>query len=100
MKMMRSVIAIPSALKAPSGWAIDGAAHRVSSDDARAGGLGELLDHHLPLQPRNMVDEQDAVEVIDLVLQAGRQQAIRLDCLLLSVAPDVLDGHGGGALDL
>ena len=35
--------------------------------------LGQFLEQHLALQARKMVDEQHAVEVIDLVLQAPRE---------------------------
>ena len=37
------------------------------------GGLGELLDHAGALELGNVIDEQHAVEVIDFVLQAGRE---------------------------
>ena len=38
--------------------------------------LGELLEDHVALQPRQMVDEQDAFEMVHLVLEADRQQAV------------------------
>src|SRR6476646_485273 len=43
------------------------------------GRLFEFLHHHIALELGNMVDEKHAVDVVDLVLQAGRQQAARLD---------------------
>ena len=50
--------------------------------------LGQLLElphHHVALQLGNVVDEQHAVEVVDLVLQAGREQAVGLELLRLAV---------------
>ena len=41
------------------------------------GSLGEFTDHHFALQLGNMIDEQHPVQVINLVLQAGCQQATR-----------------------
>src|SRR5215469_9297231 len=37
-------------------------------------GLGKLAQNHTAFQRRNMVDKEDAVEVIDLMLQAHSQQ--------------------------
>src|SRR3981081_1051825 len=48
-------------------------------------GLGEFLDDALALEPGDMVDEQDAVEVVDLMLDAGREQAFGLRPLRLAV---------------
>ncbi|MCY1300251.1 hypothetical protein D9M70_498120 [compost metagenome] len=47
-----------------------------------------------------MIDEQHAVQVIDLMLQAGGEQAIGLDHLFLAVTVEMLDGDRRGALDL
>ncbi len=52
-------------------------------------GLGQLLDRHALLEARQMVDEQHAVQVIHLMLQAGRQQAVGLQGLLLAVAVQI-----------
>ena len=38
--------------------------------------LGEFLDHSISLELREVVDEEDAVEVVDLVLQHRRQQTL------------------------
>ena len=40
--------------------------------------FGELLEHHVALQPRQMVDEQYAFEMVHLVLQADREQPVDL----------------------
>ena len=39
--------------------------------------LGELLDDHVAFQAGQMVDEQHAVKMVDLVLEAGREKARR-----------------------
>ena len=41
--------------------------------------LGELAQDHSALQQGEMVDEQHAVEMVDLVLQAGREKPRGLD---------------------
>ena len=46
-----------------------------------------------------MVDEQNAVEMVDLVLQAGGEQPFGLDLLRLAVAVEIFDAHRGRALD-
>src|ERR1700759_4110463 len=63
-------------------------------------GLGQLLDRHGALEPRQMVDEQDAVQVIHLMLQAGGQQAIGLQQLLVAVAVEIFAFDAGGAFDI
>src|SRR5262249_42497887 len=45
--------------------------------------LGELLDDPLALEPRNVIDEQHTVEVIDFVLDDGCEQAF--DILFLQL---------------
>jgi hypothetical protein len=35
------------------------------------GRLGEFLDHPSALEPGEMIDEEDAVQMVDLVLQAS-----------------------------
>ena len=47
-----------------------------------------------------MVDEQLAVEVVDLVLEADSEHAIGLDLLRLAVAVEIGDADLGRALDL
>lgn len=41
-------------------------------------GFRELLERHRALEARQMVDEQDALEVVDLMLQASREQPLGL----------------------
>src|SRR5271165_3619077 len=70
---------------------------------AFAGALGcllELLDHPVALELRDVVDEQDAVKVVDLVLEHGREQPLGQHLALLAVAVEGADANGGGALDL
>src|SRR3546814_19186073 len=53
--------------------------------------LGELAQNYVALQGGEMVDEQNAVEMIDLVLEAGREQPLGLDLLspvVLVAIPD------------
>ena len=40
--------------------------------------LLEFLDHPVALELREAIDEQDAVEMVDLVLDAGGEQPVRL----------------------
>ena len=47
-----------------------------------------------------MVDEQHAVEVVDLVLQAGREQAVGLDLVRLALEVEIFDLDLRRALDL
>src|SRR5690606_8647260 len=51
--------------------------------------LGELPDHHVALQLGQVVEEQAAVEMIDLVLQADGKHAVGLDLLRTAVAVEV-----------
>src|SRR4051812_2301340 len=64
------------------------------------GSFGEFLDDAVALELGDMVDEQDAVEVVDLVLDAGREQALGLDLVGLAVEVEILEPHLGGALDI
>ena len=41
--------------------------------------LGQPAQDHVALQRRDVIDEQHAVEVVDLVLQAGGEQPLALD---------------------
>lgn len=47
-----------------------------------------------------MVDEQDAVQMVDFMLQAGGKQPIGFDNLLLAVTAQILHGDGSRTLDL
>jgi hypothetical protein len=49
---------------------------------------------------RQVIDEDDAVQVVDLVLNAHRQQAIGFHRPLLAVEVEVFDGDPLGTLDL
>ncbi len=62
--------------------------------------LGQLaLDPPL-LELRQVIDEDLAVQVVDLVLDADRQQAIGFHRPLLAVEVEVFDGDPFGTLDL
>ncbi len=52
------------------------------------GGLGEFLQHAVALQFGKMIQEQHAVEVIDLMLDAGGEQA--LGVLLMHLAVQIV----------
>mmetsp|Transcript_28333 Transcript_28333/g.52865 ORF Transcript_28333/g.52865 Transcript_28333/m.52865 type:complete len:272 (-) Transcript_28333:2007-2822(-) len=70
-----------------------------------AGALALHLDHlagdHLPLERFEVVDEQLAIEVVNLVLNAGGPEAVHLFTLFIAVAVDPFDlnlsgpGHVG-----
>src|SRR5262249_26369625 len=62
--------------------------------------LLELAHDHVAFEPRQVVDDQLAVEVIDLVLDGGREQALRGELLPLALAIEDLDGRGRWPLDL
>ena len=64
---------------------------------AQARGLGEFLHHAVALQPREVIDEQHAVEMVDLVLEADGEQAVGLQFLRLAVAIEVAHAHRPGA---
>ncbi len=81
---------INAALRLPSG---------LPSERLRLRRLGELLDHHLAFQARDIVDEQHAVQVVDLVLQASRKQAVGFDDLFFAIAVEMLNGDTGRTLD-
>src|SRR5437868_14852792 len=49
------------------------------------GCLGKFLLHTIALQLRQIVDEQHAIEMIDLVLDAGREQALGVSFMHLAV---------------
>ena len=50
------------------------------------GGFLEFLDHPVALELGDVVDEQNAVEMIDLVLQNGGEQALGQDLAFLPLA--------------
>ena len=52
------------------------------------------------LELRQVVDEQDAVQMVDLVLQAGREQPVRFDLVRLALKIEILDLHLRGAFDV
>src|SRR5690606_4342012 len=63
-------------------------------------GLGQLLAHHLALERAQVVDEQLAVEVVDLVLHAYRQQSVGGQFKGLAVAVQGLHRDLVRALDV
>src|SRR5262245_11568402 len=62
--------------------------------------LGELLDHAITLELGDVVDEQHAVEMVDLVLQAYREQPGSFHFFHFAGEVEVAHGHLGRALDL
>ena len=60
--------------------------------------LGQLLAHHLALQRREVIDEQLAVQVIHLVLDADGQQAVGPQLLRLALAVEEAHGDLVGAV--
>ena len=75
-----------AACEAGTAAADSGRAGRPLSSGRLLAGLGELLEDHVALQAREMVDEQDAFEMVHLVLEADRQQAVDLLLMRLAVA--------------
>src|SRR5689334_4208425 len=63
-------------------------------------GLGELAQDHPALQRRDVVDKENAVEVIDLVLQAHREQPRRLYLADLVLVVEVAQADPRGTRDL
>src|SRR5690606_28704406 len=62
--------------------------------------LDGLLPHHFALELRDVVDEQHAVEMIDLMLNAGREHALGLDLLRPALAVGEGDADFRRTLDL
>src|ERR1700679_3620208 len=62
--------------------------------------LGELAHDHVALERGQVIDEQDAVQVVDLVLQAGGQQAVGLYFALDASLIEIADFHAGRAGDI
>ena len=58
---------------------------------AALGGLGKLLQHAVALQLRQIIHEQHAVEMIDLVLDAGGEQAVGV--FLVHLAVEIGEAH-------
>src|SRR3546814_2074895 len=54
-------------------------------DLRRLAQLRELLQHHLALQPRQMVDEENAFQMVVLVLDARRHQPGHALLMMLAV---------------
>src|SRR3954471_9429126 len=52
-------------------------------------GLDQLAQDHVALQGGEMIDEQDAVEMVDLVLDAAGEQALRLELALQALLGQV-----------
>src|SRR5262245_24965703 len=55
--------------------------------------LGELLDHAIALEARDAIDEQHAVQMIDLVLDAGGHQPLAVALPELALAVEVTDAY-------
>src|SRR5438046_10765593 len=68
--------------------------------DAAALGLGELAQDHAALQRRDVVDKQDAVEMIDLVLQTSCEEALRLDLADFVLVVKIAQPNLGRPLDI
>src|SRR5262245_41019086 len=62
--------------------------------------LGELLRDAVALELGDAVDEELAVEVVHLVLDAGGVEALGLLLVQLPVEIEIFDPHLGGALDV
>src|SRR4051812_41074834 len=60
---------------------------------AKLGRLGEFLDDAIALELGDVIDEQHAVEVVDLVLDAGGEQAPGFDLVRLAVEVEVANLH-------
>src|SRR5437764_9569856 len=69
-------------------------------EGAAALGLLQLAQDDAALQRRDVIDEQDAVQMIDLVLQASRQQALRLDFADLVLVVEIAQPDRRRALDI
>src|SRR3954452_22168231 len=66
---------------------------RVGASGAGAAGLGDLAQDHAALERRGAVDEQHAVQVVDLVLEAAGQQPVGRDLLLRPLEVPVAHPH-------
>src|SRR5690606_32917249 len=104
MKMMRRDMA-PAGCGAANGAATPfpkrgrpAEASPASAGDLAAGGLGELPHHTVALELGQVIDEENAVEMVNLVLQAGGEQPVRLDLLLLAIEVEIAHPHTGRPL--
>src|SRR5580704_5201105 len=57
------------------------------------GGLGEFFQHAVALEHGQIIHEQHAVEMVDLMLDAGREQAIGVFLMHLAVEIGETDAH-------
>src|ERR1700751_1814571 len=62
--------------------------------------LGEFLEHAVALELGQVIDEQNAVQVIDFVLQAGGEEPIGLDLARLSLTIEISHLHLRRTLDV
>src|SRR5450631_1556501 len=67
---------------------------------AALGRLLESLHHHAALELGDIVDEQNAVGVVDLVLQTSGEQAGGFNLFRLAVETEKFDAHRRWPLDL
>src|SRR5256885_14864353 len=56
-------------------------------------GLGEFLDNPVALEARDVVDEENAIQVVDLMLQAGGEKARGVNLLGLALAVEIAGIH-------
>src|SRR5262245_5704114 len=73
---------------------------RVGLDLLLAKLLHALAHVHAALEPADAVDEEDAVEVVDLVLEAHRLEPLGLDLERVAVEIGRAQAHALGALDV
>src|SRR5690606_18520969 len=62
--------------------------------------LGESAHHPIALEPRDVVDEQHPVQMIDFMLNAGSQQPGAVHLPFRPVAVEKADAAFGGTFDL
>src|SRR5215469_4567498 len=62
--------------------------------------LGELAQDHPPLQRGDVIDKEDAVEVVNLVLQASREQPLHFHFADLVLIVEVAQADLGRTGDL
>src|SRR5690349_10062867 len=94
-------MACPSACRRSSVGTVNGAVPmttrwsgtRAETSGAGAAGLGELAQDHVALERRDAVDEQHAVQVVDLVLEAAGQETLGRDLLLRPLKVEVAHPH-------
>src|SRR3984893_9286890 len=64
------------------------------------GVLSEFPHDAVALQAGKMIDEQDAIQMVDLMLEARRQNAVRLDLLRAAIAIEITGAHADRPLDV